>query len=229
MTNLMSYRVLLVDDHRLMREAVKALIERSTEFQVVAEAEGGEDALPLMKQTGPDLIVVNLHVPSFRATEAAKQLVRHSKDARIVMISMLADDDEAIITALHCGARGLVLKRNSSQELLDVLRIVAQGGSSFNEQAPSHLNFHRRDGRGNGRSSLANGLTMRELEVFHLVTAGHSSREIALRLSLSVETIRSYRKSMMRKLGVNHVVGLIQIGVEAGLTRWTRRPAGRHN
>jgi DNA-binding NarL/FixJ family response regulator len=156
-------------------------------------------------------------------------VARQSKEARIVIISMLADDDEAIITALHCGARGLVLKMDSAQKLLDVLRAVAHGGSCFNEQAPNHMNFQRRDVRRNGPSSLANGLTMRELEVFHLVTAGHSSREIALRLSLSVETIRSYRKSMMRKLGAKHVAGLIQVGVEAGLTRWTRRPAGRHN
>ena len=225
----MSYRVLLVGDHRLIREGVKALIERSAEFQVVAEAEAGEDALPLLRRTSPELIVVNVGVPSLKAVEAAKQLGRQSKEARIVMISMLADDDEAIITALHCGASGLVLKGDSTRELLGVLRTVAQGGSCLNGQAPNQLNFHLRDKRRNGRSSVANKLTMRELEVFHLVTAGHNSRDIALQLSLSVETIRSYRKSMMRKLGVKNVAGLIQVGIEAGLTRWTRRPARRHN
>jgi len=129
---------------------------------------------------------------------------------------------------MQCGARGLVLRRHSARELLEVLQTVAQGGSCFDEAA-NHRHRHRSDVRPNGRASVANTLTMRALEVFHLVSAAHSSREIALQLGLSVETIGSYRKSMMRKLAVNHVARLIQFGIEMRLTRWTRRTAGIHN
>src|SRR5262249_16716102 len=147
----MSYRVLLVDDHRLMREAAMALIEPSVEFRVVAEADGCEHALALLQRTVPDLIVVSMPVPRLEALDAPKQLGRQFKRRAD------CDDFDAGRTAMQCGARGLVLRRHSARELLKVLQTVAQGGSCFDE-ATNHRHRHRGDVRPSGRASVANTL-----------------------------------------------------------------------
>src|SRR6266478_3919446 len=123
----MSYQVLLVDDHRLIRDGIKALIEQSGEFRVVAEAENNADAMGLFKRLSPDLVVMNINTDALNGVEAAKQ---NWARAQVVVLSFL-DDEEAAVMALRCGARGLVAKRASSQDLLDALRIVASGGTYF--------------------------------------------------------------------------------------------------
>jgi len=219
----MSYPVLLVDDHRLLRDGIKALIERSGEFQVIAEAEHGADALELFERLSPELVVVSVGHPALNGLEAAKQILGHSAKARVVMLST-GIDEEAVMTALRSGARGLVLKKDTSQNLLEALRTVAGGGTYYSAQITHHLNEPATPPHFNGSTKLPPGkkLTNRELEVLRLVTMGKTSKEVAERLSLSVETVRSYRKSMMRKLGVRNIATLINVAVEEGLTRWAQ-------
>ena len=223
----MSCRVLLVDDHRLLRDGIKALVDQSGEFKVVAEAENGAEALEIFNRLGPELVLVGIGHPATNGIETAKQILGHSAGARVVMLSM-GIDEEAVMTALRCGARGLVLKNDSAQDLLEALRIVAGGGSYFSAQISDHLNQQMSLPRSNGkaRPALAKRLTNRELEVLRLVTMGKTSKEVAARLSLSVETVRSYRKSMMRKLGVRNIASLIHVAMEEGLTRWTQGRSG---
>jgi two-component system nitrate/nitrite response regulator NarL len=223
----MSCQVLLVDDHQLIRDGIKSLIEQSGEFQVTAEAENAADALRLTKQTSPDLIVVDVGMPSLNGIETARRILQHSAAARVVMLAMI-DDEEAVITALQYGARGLVLKRSSAADLLDALRMVARGGSYFSSQISDHLlsRFRRGNAGEAAPAPLSQRLTAREREVLRLVAAGRTSKEIAARLDIGVETVRSYRKSMMRKLGVNNIASLIQAAVQQDLTGWTRRGSG---
>ncbi|HVP47364.1 MAG TPA: response regulator transcription factor [Bryobacteraceae bacterium] len=225
----MSYPVLLVDDHRLLRDGIKVLIERSGEFQVIAEAENGTDALDLFQRLRPELAVVSVGHPALNGIEAAKQILGHTAGARVVMLSM-GVDEEALMTALRCGARGLVLKKDSAQDLLEALRVVAGGGTYYSAQISGHLSEPMNLPHANGKATLplAKRLTNRELEVLRLVTMGKTSKEVAERLSLSVETVRSYRKSMMRKLGVRNIATLINVAIEEGLTRWTRGGSGSY-
>jgi DNA-binding NarL/FixJ family response regulator len=216
----MTYPVLLVADRGLIRAGIKALIDQSSEFQVAAEAEEATEALEMARRLRPGLVVVNAGMPDGAGIEAAVQILEGWPEAPVVIVS-LADEEDARAAVLRSGARGLVEKQASQPELLDALRTVACGGSYFcppmSEQLMARVNLHARNG--NGRPVKATRLTRRELEVLRMAAAGHTSREIAARLGLSVETVRSYRKSMMRKLGVRNVAGLIHAALGERLVR----------
>jgi DNA-binding NarL/FixJ family response regulator len=219
----MTKLILLVHDHRLVRDGIKALIEQSGEFRVVAEAEKGVEALKLFESLHPELVIVGLGIPALNGVEAAKRILHHSAEARVVMLA-LGTDEDAVVNGLQCGARAIVLKKDSSQDLLEALRIVAGGGSYFSAQVASRPYEQPNSPPLNGatRNPLAKRLTNREMEVLRLITTGKTSKEVADRLSLSVETVRSYRKSMMRKLGVRNIASLIHVAFEEGITHWTK-------
>ena len=219
----MTNPVLLVDDHRLIRDGIKALIEQSDEFRVVAEAEKGAEALELFKSLRPELVVVGVGNPALNGVDATKQILHHSAAARVVMLS-LGSDEDTVVHGLQCGARGIVLKQDSGQDLLEALRVVSGGGSYFSAQISGPSYDHLNPGHLNGKagSPLAKKLTNREMEVLRLITMGKTSKEVADRLSLSVETVRSYRKSMMRKLGARNVASLLHVAFEEGITHWTK-------
>jgi two-component system response regulator NreC len=225
----MTKLVLLVHDHKLVRDGIKALIERSGEFRVVAEAEKGVEALELFKGLRPELVVIGLSTPALNGMEAAKQILHHSSEARVVMLA-LGTDEDAVVNGLQCGARAIILKKDSSQDLLEALRIVAGGGSYFSAQISGRAYEQLNSPQLNGttRSPLAKRLTNREMEVLRLITMGKTSKEAADRLCLSVETVRSYRKSMMRKLGVRNIASLIQVAFEEGITHWTKAGSGSY-
>jgi DNA-binding NarL/FixJ family response regulator len=219
----MTNRVLLVENHRIIREGLKTLIELSGEFRVVAEAELGAEALDLFKSLRPELVVIGVGSPAIHGVEAAKQIHHHSAEARVVMLS-LGTDEDAMVHGLQCGVRGIVLKQDSSQDLLEALRVVAGGGSYFSAQisgrsyeplSPQPLNATE-------TGPVTKRLTNREREVLRLITLGKTSKEVADRLTLSVETVRSYRKSLMRKLGVRNIASLIHVAFEEGMTQWTK-------
>src|SRR5437868_7527202 len=213
----MSYQVLLVDEHRIIRDGIKAIIERSGEFEVVAEAEDGSGARRILREINPALVVIVVGIPSAPAIETTRQILQYAAKTRVIMLSM-TQDEEPVIAAFRAGARGLVLNTASAGDLLDALRTVVQGGSYFSSGISDHL--VRRLQQGNAPADptvVSRSLTPRELEVLRLVTTGATSKEIASRLELSVETIRSYRKAIMRKLHVNNVAGLIQVAIQEGL------------
>jgi DNA-binding NarL/FixJ family response regulator len=224
----MSYQVLLVDEHRIIRDGIKALIERSGEFEVVVEAEDGSDAVRILEGTNPDLVVIVVGVLSTPAIETARQVLQHAAKTRVIMISM-THDEEPIIAAFRLGVRGLVLNQASAGDLLDALRTVVQGGSYVSSGISDHLIRRlQQDNTPAYPMLVSRSLTPRELEVLRLVTTGATSKEIASKLELSVETIRSYRKAMMRKLHVNNVAGLIQVAIQEGLTQWTQHSGGKY-
>lgn len=222
----MTKQILLVHDHRLIRDGIKAVIEQSGEFRVVAEAEKSGEASELFRGLRPDVVVVGVGTPALNGVEAARQILHHSAEARIVMVALGADED-AVVNGLQCGARAIVLKKDSSHVLLEALRTVAGGGSYFSEQISARPGEQPGLRNPNG-TPIAKRLTNREMEVLRLITTGKTSKEVAGRLSLSVETVRSYRKSMMRKLGVRNVASLIHVAFEEGITHWTKAGSGSY-
>jgi DNA-binding NarL/FixJ family response regulator len=217
----MPYQVLLVDDHKIMRDGIKAILKHSEEFRVVAEAENGADAVQICKKSDPDIVLMDIGLPGLNGIEATTEILRHCPDTKVIILSMY-DDEHSVVSAIRSGARAFVLKKASDNDLVDALRTVAKGGSYLSPQVSDRLlnRIQRGDLESKPLPSALEGLSPRELQVLRLVAEGKTSKEIAVMLDLGLQTVRSYRKTMMKKLGVNNVAGLTQLALAAGLTRF---------
>ena len=215
----MAYRVLLVDDHKIMRDGIRAILSRSTEFEIAGEAESGPEGLQFAKRLRPDIVLMDIGLPGLNGVETTTEILRSHPECRIVILSMY-DDENSVLGAMRAGARGFILKKASDLDLVGALRMVATGGIYVSPQVSDRL--LERIQKGNLEvlsvpSALAT-LSPRELQVLRLVAEGNSSKEIATVLALSEQTVRSYRKTLMRKLHVNNAVTLTQLAYSAGLT-----------
>jgi len=220
----MPYNVLLVDDHKLMRDGVKTILERVADFKVMAEAENGTDAVQACKKLRPDIVLMDIGLPGMNGIEATEEILRHCPGTRVVILSMY-DDENSVVSAIRSGARAFVLKKASSSDLLDALRTVAKGGSYLSSQVSDRLLTRIQRGDLERKEQPLEGLSPRELQVLRLVAEGKTSKDIAVMLDLGLQTVRSYRKTMMKKLGVNNVAGLTQLALAAGLTHWNKPDA----
>lgn len=221
----MPYSVLLVDDHKILRDGIRAILERSLEFEVIGEAESGADALRLSKDSRPDIILMDISMPGLSGIEATTEVLRHSPRSKVVILSMY-DDEHSVVSAIRSGARGFVLKRASHDDLVDALRAVAKGGSYLSPQVSDKILRRIRWGDLDAQRAPAGleGLSPRELQVLRMVAEGKTSKEIAVILDLGLQTVRSYRKTMMKKLGVNNVASLTQLALAAGVTHFNIHP-----
>jgi DNA-binding NarL/FixJ family response regulator len=212
--------VLLVDDHKIMRDGLKAILSRSTEFRVVGEAENGPDAVQFAKREHPPLVVMDIGLPGLNGVETTQEILRVYSDCKIVILSM-HDDENSVVGAIRAGARGFILKRASDMDLIEALRMVAAGGIYLSPQVSDRLltRIQKGDLESKQGNSALDALSPREVQVLRLVAEGKTSKEIATLLDLSEQTVRSYRKTMMRKLGVNNVAGLTQLALSTGLTQ----------
>ncbi|HEY7389189.1 MAG TPA: response regulator transcription factor [Bryobacteraceae bacterium] len=217
--------VVLVDDHKLVRDGVRTILERGAEFRVVGEAENGSEAVDLCQKIRPDIVLMDIGLPGMNGIETTNELRRHCPGIKVVILSMF-DDENSVVGAIRSGARAFVLKRASSGELLDALRTVARGGSYLSGQVSDRLLSRIQRGDLDTReNSLLESLSPRELQVLRLVAEGKTSKDIAVLLDLGLQTVRSYRKTMMKKLGVNNVAGLTQLALASGLTNWNKPDA----
>jgi DNA-binding NarL/FixJ family response regulator len=211
--------VLLVDDHKIMRDGIKAILERDAEFRVVGEAETGADALQFVKRDQPDLVLMDIGLPGLNGVETTAEILRHRPDCKVVILSMY-DDENSVVGAVRSGARGFILKKVSDSDLLEALRVIARGGAYLSPQVSDRLliRIQKGDLESKQGASALDGLSPREVQVLRLVAEGKTSKEIAVLLDLREQTVRSYRKTMMKKLGVNNVAGLTQLALSSGLT-----------
>src|ERR1700683_5001134 len=217
----MPHDVLLVDYHKLMRDGIRAILERGLEFRVVGEAESGADAVQLCKKAHPALVIMDIAVPGMNGIEATAEILRHSPQTRVLIVSVY-DDENAVLSAIRSGARGFVLKRASGGDLIDALRNVAKGGSYLSSQVSDRLLDRIQSGELQLQSSMTpvGTLPPREQQVLRLIADGKTSKDIAVLLELGEQTVRSYRKTLMRKLGVKNVASLTQMALSADLRQW---------
>jgi DNA-binding NarL/FixJ family response regulator len=208
--------VLLVDDHKIMRDGIKAILERDPEFRVVGEAESGADALQFVKLRRPELVLMDIGLPGLNGVETTAEILRYYPECKVVILSMY-DDENSVVGAVRSGARGFVLKKVSDSDLLEALRAVARGGAYLS--TPVSDRIQKGDLEAKQQSSILEGLSPREVQVLRMVAEGKTSKEIANLLDLREQTVRSYRKTMMKKLGINNVAGLTQLALSSGLTQ----------
>lgn len=206
-------RVLLVDDHRLVRQGVRRLLEGDGDIHVVAEAADGEELLELAEGISADVAVVDIAMPRLNGLDALPQLRRRAPGLRVVMLSMYSTA-EYVRHALREGALGYVLKSASPTVLLNAVRAVARGELFL---CPAVIQFMI-----DGYSRAADGagcLTPRQRDVLQLIAAGETSKAIAERLNLSVKTVETHRAEISRRLGVKGVAEVVREAVRLGLVR----------
>ena len=224
----MPFDVLLVDDHKIMRDGIKAILARADDFRVVGEAENGIDAVQFVKLRRPHMVLMDIGLPNgLNGVETTAEVLRAHPDCKVVILSMF-DDENSVVSAIRGGARAFILKRASDSDLLEALRMVAAGGMYLSPQVSDRLlnRIQKGDLESRPAAAILDTLSPREVQVLRLVADGKSSKEVAVLLDLKEQTVRSYRKTMMKKLGVNNVAGLTQLALSTGLTSLAAKGQG---
>jgi DNA-binding NarL/FixJ family response regulator len=206
-------RVLLADDHALVRAGIRSLLESLPEVEIVDEATDGHEALRLLDERRPHLLLLDVSMPGLNGLEVADRAARKHPRTRVVMLSMHADR-EYVQRALASGAVGYILKSADRRELELAVRAVARGDTWLSPAVSKTVIAEL-----NRREQPAQLLTARQREVLQLIAEGHSTREIADRLGISVKTVESHRAQLMHRVGIRNVPGLVRYAIRAGIVR----------
>jgi RNA polymerase sigma factor (sigma-70 family) len=211
-------RVIVADDHSVVREGIRTVLEAADDFDVVAEAATGAQALALIDEHDPDVAILDLTMPEMSGIDVITRLRERSARTSVLILSM-HDHPEYVLGAVRAGADGYLLKSAGPGEVRDAVRAVAEGRESFSSRVTQQLSSALRDeaARETSRDRLEQ-LTPREKEVLIRVTAGRTSREIAEEFGISHRTVETHRESIMRKLRIRTVAGLTRFALEAGMT-----------
>lgn len=210
----MTIRVLLADDHALMREGLRALLAADAGISVVAEAGNGRDAVRRATDLRPDVVLMDISMPDLNGVEAARMIRAKCPETQVVMLSMHANA-EHVHRALQAGANGYVLKESAASEVSTAITRVAAGGRYL---SPALGELARDALRGATKASPLDSLSARERQVLQLVVEGKSSAVIAGIVHLSPKTVETYRSRLMKKLGVADVTALVKFAIQHGLT-----------
>jgi len=210
-------RILLVDDHQIMREGLMSLMAGEPDLEVVGDASDGRQAVQLAKRLKPDLVVMDISMPGLSGIEATRQILNELDRVRVLALSMHADP-RFVAGALEAGAHGYMIKDCTSQDLLECIRTVGGGGTYLSPQVAEVVvkGFVRRLGEETG-TPPASVLTPREREVLQLLVEGHTVRAIAERIHLGVKTVETHRRNIMEKLGLKNLVDLIKYAMREGV------------
>ena len=208
-------RVLLADDHRLMRAGLRALLKSLELVQVVAEAGNGHEAIQLAEQHQPDIVIMDIGMPELNGLEATARIVKLAPAPRIIVLSMHANE-EYVRRALQAGAAGYLLKGAEPAELELAIRAVMRGETYLTPAVSKQVvqNYlHPREMKTNPIQEL----TPRQREVLQLVAEGHSTNDIAQKLNLSVKTVDTHRTELMQRLDIHDIAGLVRYAIRIGL------------
>jgi DNA-binding NarL/FixJ family response regulator len=209
-------RVLVADDHAIVRTGIRHVLESEAGFVVVAEASTGAEALELASSLQPDVAVLDISMPGDSGLRVAAELRQRSPGTRVLILSM-HDNTEYVLESLRAGAHGYLLKDTAATELRGAIRAVRRGEAFFSPPIAGRLGAVFRGDPAESASRTLAHLTPRERQVLVGVAQGHTNREIALQLGISHRTVESHRESLMKKLGVRTVAGLTRLALEAGL------------
>ena len=209
-------RILLVDDHEVVRLGLKALICRQPSFEVIGEAGTADEAIDKARVHTPDVAVMDIRLPGKSGIDATREIVRLLPDTKVIMLTSYADD-ELLMDAIEAGAAGYVLKQIGSDALLKALEAVARGESLLDPSLMNKVFARLREATRKERGQAFAGLTEQEVRILALVAEGHTNREIADRVFLSEKTVRNYVSAILGKLGLAHRSQAAAYAVEHGL------------
>lgn len=213
-------KILLADDHRLVRAGLRMIIEQTADFEVAVEVGDGLEAVRAARQLQPDIALVDLTMPRMNGLEAIAQIARMTPRIRVIALSMHTTEHH-VVEALKAGAVGYVVKDAAAEELETALRAVSSDQSWLSPQVSdtvlSRLVRHARGEEDNTVSAEGEPLTARQREVLQLVAEGHSTREIADLLHISVKTVETHRAELMRRLDIHDIAGLTRYAIRHGI------------
>ena len=210
-------RILVADDHAVVREGIRTVLEEREDLQVVAEASDGAEALSLAREHRPDVVILDITMPGHTGIQVSEMLREELPDCHVLILSM-HDHPEYVLGAVRAGARGYILKDAGPQEVRDAVRAVHRGEEHFAPSVEVQLHAALR-----GEVAMEEALTQlqelttREQEVLARVADGRTSREIAEEFGISPRTVETHRESLMRKLDIRTVAGLTRFAIESGL------------
>lgn len=208
-------RVLLADDHALLRAGVRSLLEKLPGVEVIGEAVNAREALALMEKQRPDVVLMDLAMPGLNGIEGTAQAAARCPGVRILILSMHTDE-EHVLQALRAGAAGYLVKDAVPAELELAVRAVARGETFLSPAVAKHVVTARAQGGGEEKSSLER-LTPRLREVLQLIAEGHTTKEIARILHTSPKTVENHRARLMQRLGVSDVASLVRYAINSGV------------
>ena len=208
---------MIADDHPLVRSGLRALLERDGEFQVIAEAADGYEAIDLAVLHKPDVILLDVGMPRLRGPDAAQSISQKLPAVRIVMLSMHSDESY-VLRALKAGARGYLLKASPEADVIAAIRAVASGNAYFSPSITKLLvEEYVVEARRRGVEDSYDLLSTREKEILHILASGKTNREIAELLFISVATVETHRNNVFQKLHLHNLAELILYAVRKGL------------
>jgi DNA-binding NarL/FixJ family response regulator len=210
-------RVLVADDHMIVRTGIRHVLESEPGFEVVGEAANGTEALSLTAELHPDIVVLDISMPDISGLELAARLSGAGGGARVLILSM-HNNAEYVLESVRAGAHGYLLKDTAATELRTAIRAICQGESYFSPPVASRLSAAVR-GEHDPQPAGLDQLTGREREVLHGIAQGRTNKEIATELGISHRTVETHRESLMRKLQIRTVAELTRFALGAGILR----------
>ena len=212
----MSIRILIADDHKIMRQGLRSLIEKQGDMQVVGEAENGNMALRIAQETSPNIIIMDITMPCLNGIEATQQIVKNMPNTKVIALSV-HPDRRFIIGMLSAGASGYLLKDCAFEEVVNAIRTVYANRTYLHptiidQVIQDYVNHVQQKG-----NSVYNILTSREREVLQNLAEGKSAKNIAVSLCLSVKTVEVHRQQIMKKLGISNIADLTKYAIQEGI------------
>jgi len=214
-------RILLVDDHILVRAGIRALVEGIEGMQIVAEAANGREALALAKLHAPDLVIMDISMKELNGIEATESMVAEIPSARVLILSMHAAE-EFVRRAMKAGASGYVVKDSVPMELRLAIEALMRGEVYLSSRVSRHVVSALTGDPQRSEESSLGSLTLRQREVLQMIAEGKSTREIALALAVSVKTVETHRAALMERLGIFDIAGLVMYAARNNLVTLDR-------
>ena len=213
----MAVRILIADDHKIVREGLRALIEKHEKMEVVAEAETGLDAVRLTRKLEPDVVIMDLGMPQMNGIEATREITASNRRIKVIALSMHSDK-RFVLQMLKAGASGYLLKDSAFEELITAVKTVTSNQSYLSPKITDVVLKEYLQTVSRGDASVFSVLTHREREVLQMLAEGRSTKEIAASLNVSVKTVETHRQQIMDRLKIRSVAELTKYAIREGLT-----------
>jgi DNA-binding NarL/FixJ family response regulator len=209
--------VLLVDDHTVVRQGLRALLNSEEDIEVIGEAENGRQAVVQARKTPPDVVVMDVAMPLLNGLEATRQILKFLPSTKVLVLTSYGDD-ECVEQLMQAGAAGYLIKQTAANDLLKAIREVQRGNAFFSPAIAKRLRDQCREAFTTGQPMRkATELTSREAEVLQLIAEGFSNKQIAAELCISIKTVEKHRQQVMNKLNIHDVAGLTRHAISKGM------------